>query len=118
MNQVKWYIEKKAILIRLTSDIDIDELAKINNQIVQLLVDGDSPVHVIYHSDDVSTPRDISKVAKTLTFLRHDNCGWIISIGLDPVIKFVSRIVANLSHINFKTVDSIEEVDDVLTKLG
>ena len=116
MHELSWHIDNKVILLHIQSELKIEDLSILDKQIKAMLDAGNAPVHLIYQSEDVDTPKDIAQVAKRLTFLKHQNCSWIITLGSNILITFIGRVVTNLSHIKLKAVPNIEEADKFLSK--
>lgn len=120
MKQLSWYIQDRVILLTLQEDIHLEQMQAINDEIISMIEASDSQIHLIYQSLTAKTPKEvtsISKIAGALTFLKHENFGWIITVETNMVASFLSRVVANLSKVDLKTAKTLDEAHIILSKV-
>lgn len=118
MREVKWYQERRIILVHLADDVSFDEVKLNNQEIIQLLEQGQAPVHLIFYAQDLKTsPTNIKELRDALSFLKHPNMGWIINIGTNALNNFVSKVVANFFRIKVRSAKDFAEAQVVLQRL-
>src|SRR5687767_7889598 len=118
MREIKWLVSPRIILAYSEGSQDIDDV-RLNNQEIKALLDsGQAPVHLVFQAVNLkSSPTNIQELKNSLDFLRHPNLGWIISVGSNPVLNFVSVIVTNLFRINMRQANSLEDAINWLKQL-
>jgi hypothetical protein len=118
MRQIKWLKRTRIILAYSEGSQDIEEVRLNNQEIIALLDAGRAPVHLVFQAVDLkSSPTNIQELKNSLDFLRHPNLGWIISVGSNPILNFVSGIVTNLFKINLRQAKSVEDALELLKTL-
>ena len=118
MRQIKWLKRSRIILAYSEGSQDIEEV-RLNNQEIKALLDaGRAPVHLVFQAVDLkSSPTNIQELKNSLDFLRHPNLGWIISVGTNPVLNFVSTVITKIFKINLRQAESLQDALSVLEKL-
>jgi hypothetical protein len=118
MREIKWLVKPRIILAYSEGSQDIDDV-RLNNQEIKALLDaGQAPVHLVFQAVNLkNSPTNIQELKNSLDFLRHPNLGWIISVGSNPILNFVSTIVTNLFRINLRQANSLEDAIDWLKQL-
>lgn len=117
MNTIRWYIKNKVILFNITNDLELEDLKVLNKKIVNMLNDVDDAVQIIYRSENVALPQDICRVTQELTFLTHENCDCIITIGSNILMTFAGRIINGSTNLKLKAVANLDEADKLLARM-
>jgi hypothetical protein len=117
--QVSWYIQNRVILIVMEADVTMDGIQEMNTDIVALLESGNPPVHVIFEASKMNVhPSKVVDLVNTLTFLKHPNLGWDLTIAPNRLVKFLGTVVNNITGAKqVQFVDTIEEGMARLKKL-
>lgn len=117
--KVAWYLENRIILAHVADDNTIEDLAVINKAIVQYLEQGTAPIHLLIDVTEMgSIPSNIAKIKQTFTYLDHPSIGWSLFIGhMNAIEKFIVSITTQMSKLDAKTVDTIEDAIAVLNRV-
>jgi hypothetical protein len=109
--QVSWYCENRVIYLQFKDVITIEELAAVIDFAVQGVRTGIAPVHLIVDIQDVkaipSNVLEIKKVIPPMTKEQSDQTGWILLIGMNPLINTIVSMITQLlstRYRNFKYV--------------
>jgi hypothetical protein len=118
MREIKWLQPSKVILAYSEDSQSLEDVRLNNLEINALLDAGQAPVHLVFQAVNLkSSPTNIQELKNSLDFLRHPNLGWIISVGSNPILNFVSGIVTNLFKINLRQAKSVEDALELLKTL-
>lgn len=117
-----WYFEKRAILICAEEMVSLDEVRASNARINAMLDEGVAPVHIIFDGTNLQLHIiNVIELSQILTFLGHENIGWMVTVGMNPLITFMNTMLAKLFGIQMLTtqtlelaVESLERIDSTL----
>lgn len=120
--QLKWYVENQVIYFKLPSTIDDTSMIdQMNLQLVELIDQGEEPVHIIMDMTEYKTQftklNQLGNMDSMSQLLKHPKIGWSIIITDSSMLKFASSVITNLFKSQFKSCASIEEARAVLKRL-
>ncbi|MEO8607599.1 MAG: hypothetical protein ABI690_06945 [Chloroflexota bacterium] len=126
--EVSWYRQDRVIYMQLKEAVSIQDLAAATEFAMNAVREGIAPVHLIVDIQAVkSIPSNVLEIKKsipTLTKEQRDLTGWIVLIGMNPLINtFVSVITQLLGtkYRNFKyqklALQFIAQQDETLADL-
>lgn len=82
---------------------------------------GEAPVHNIIDATELGDfPKSLKVLRESSKYsVEHPNAGWNILVGFssNPLLKFLSSAVSQITGVKFKQVDSIEEAQAVLRRV-
>lgn len=116
--QTGWYIENRIIFTQYGEKITLEEMQNVNDDVQKLLDEGNAPVHIIFDVSQLKEfPIDLSKARETLAHFSHPKMGWLIGYGMNPVMKFLSTVIANMFGVQLKSVNSFDEALSLLKRI-
>lgn len=106
----QWLVEKRVIIAYATGQGTRDEFDQHNQRMIELLDEGESPVHVILINENFRPPTpSLSQAVTMLSFLRHKNLGWIFMVADDTVgTNYASVLLARLLRVQYQRFTTIE----------
>lgn len=116
-----WHKPDKVVYAEVIGNFTEAELLEVSQQIRDdYLETGVKPVHVICDARSISEyPRNVLVIRRASEiYLKHPSMGWVIFIGFDnPLVRFLSNAVAQISGVNFKHVGTLREAEILLDKI-
>ena len=89
-----WLIENRVLLIRFDQSISVRDAIDVNQTLITYLENADETMSVIIMADQVEEfPTDISQISRLVTFLKHPNLAWNITVTNNPVYRFIVRVL-------------------------
>jgi len=128
MIHVTWYSKGRVILGQVTGDIELNDVADLNDQMIALIdQQGQTPVHLIVDITHMGhTPTHLLKLREASHVLGHKGVGWIVAVGLqNAFMNFLGSMLTQVGHMSryrvMATVDEaysyLQTVDDRLPLL-
>jgi len=109
---VEWLEENRITLATLTGELTTDELLEINTRQYDLIVNQTRRIHLIADVRELKKfPTQLSSFQRSTTsYLKLDTMGWVFIVGNNnPIFRFLASIVTQVSSIDMRQVDTIEE---------
>ena len=108
---VEWLLSERVILVNLEGDLTIDDLEDFSNDIVSLLEEGQSPVHIMISDANVGKiPVQLNQVQKKLGFIRHPALGWLVAVGeVNPLINYIVPTIMKIAGVSYARRHSQED---------
>lgn len=95
---LNWYLKNRIVFNRQVGGISIDDIQQSNDQIIQMLDSGASPVHVVIdYSYVTSIPTNLLQLSYATSFVKHPAKGWLITISTTPMPSFLARIIPQIA---------------------
>jgi len=107
---ISWIVEKKVLHIKYTGEIGKVELDQLNQDLAELLEQGEKPVHII--SDQTTMERlnaDLKSFRQVMTTMNDPRWGWIMLVGADPISKFFGQLVTHAFRLKLRMVKTLDE---------
>lgn len=117
---VQWHIPKRVILIRVSGDVSIEELARFNDDIVKHLNEGTAPVHLLSIGENIRrVPTNLMKIKQTTTYLQHPNMGWtvIVQEKPNPLTGFMVSVATQATGMKLRQVKSLTDGVETLRRI-
>lgn len=115
--EVSWYEPSRVILIRTVGDLSAEELSQSGDALRKYIEAGDIPIHLIADLSQLGkVPTSIAEIRKALGSLNKLSSSIIVGAN-NPVIKFMASVFAKLGGYEVRTVSSIDEAIEVITRL-
>lgn len=115
---VEWYIPSRLIYLNIWGDITLEEIEVVNADVVRLLDQGDSPVHLLGRDQDVDKmPVNLRELQKRFNLVSHPTLGWIVGVGeVNPVLNFVFPMLMKIARVDFVRRSTLVDAEDFLKK--
>ncbi len=113
--KAQWYTPSHIIKMDIEGDIALDDLAKINQDLMRLLNDNsDNTIYLFVDDTKIGRfPLQLRKIQSEFKFLKHPALERIISIGeVNPLVKYFFPMVAKITNTQFERYTTIEEALD------
>lgn len=108
--ELSWYIPNRIISVRLTGELDIDDVEAMAMDVAEMLEEGHAPIHILL--DDVDggrPPISLNKLKSKVELGTHPSLGWIVAIGeANPVAKFLIPLLMQVVKIKFVRHSTME----------
>lgn len=113
---VEWYIPSRLIYLDIWGDVTLEEIEAVNAEVVRLLDQGDSPVHLLGRDQDVGKmPVNLRELQKRFTLVNHPTLGWIVGVGeVNPVLNFLFPMLMKIARVDFVRRLSLAGAEDFL----
>jgi hypothetical protein len=113
-----WLVEKRVMLLEYDGDLDKAEILRLNEDLETFLAEGEHPIHIISDNRKMGkTELTITLVQDAFNAMKKPGWGWVVLIGLNPVIRFFAEIFATQFHVNIRAASSVEEAYETLKRL-
>lgn len=117
--ELDWYKQDEIILLRLLGDFDLDHMKAFNEDVNAMLVSASgNAISLII--DTTETSKIMARpvpMRNTLTFLQNPRLRWLVVVGANDVVKFLTSVVLQLTHIVPIYKNNLEETIDFLKVL-
>lgn len=117
---VAWFRPNHVIQLQLIGSVTLDEAKQINAELVALLDQAESPIHMIADATTLeSFPKNILQIKNTQAYLQHPQLGWILFVSKpNPLIRFFATTVAQVIGTRLRMVETISECVAILDKIS
>lgn len=113
---VQWYIPNHVLISRFYGDVTPQDIRKqytlglemsesVNTALVHLITDV---------SEVQSFPKNVMDMKDSLG-TKARNAGWVVLVGENKMIRFLSSVVSNLMKLRFTYVNTLEEALKYIT---
>jgi len=109
-HKAQWYIPH-IIQMDIVGDILLEDLGKINCDVMRLLDDSSEPVYLFVNDEQIGRfPLQLRKIQSEFKFLQHPSLKIIVSIGeVNPLVKYFFPMVAKITNTEFERCNTIDE---------
>jgi hypothetical protein len=115
---IGYLMDKKVVRISYDGDLTQEDALTSNVEAIELIRAGNKPVHFIADATDLKNVKiNLMQLREIASFLYEPQLGWLIVIGGHPVARFISSIIMQLRHKNFRYTDSLEEAITILERV-
>ncbi len=116
--EIGYSIDQRVIFVRVYGDYTYEDAHDSNVTAIELIRSGVGPVHIIIDSHEMGSFKiGLSQLRETITMFREPNIGWIIAIGVNPMIRFIGSMVMQMGHVNFRFVENMNDALDTLQRV-
>ena len=118
IQSAEWLVPKRVIYAYAWGKVTPDDMVAHNARMLELIESGTPLVHVILNSKDgmeIANP-SLRAGMDQLSFIRRDDLGFTIQVrSLNPIAKSSSILMAKVTRVRFRMVDSMDEAISFLT---
>jgi len=112
-----WYIPNRVVYLNLSGDISMDDAIDMGKTNLDFLNAGEPPVHFIIDATEIgSAPLRLSLATEASSWVKHDNIGWVVIVGMSGFPKFLLTVIHNTLRFKMGNANSIPEAVEWLTK--
>jgi hypothetical protein len=118
--EISWYIPEHVLFVRLTGELDLNDMTAMALDIKMMLQQGSAPVHVIV--DDTlggEPPKSLRELKARMEIVQNTGLGWVVAIGegeVNPTAKFLVPLITNIKRINFVRRPTLGDAIQFLVK--
>jgi hypothetical protein len=112
--EVKWLYEKRIANPAFIGIVTLDDMKNEIAELAALTKTGTPPVHVIVDMSNVERILPGLKQIRQYTPPVSSEIGWIIIVGQNPLVRFLSSISVQLSRANYRFYATTGEALDFL----
>lgn len=117
-HKTEWFLENRIVLITYNGDLDKEELSRLNGELETFLEQGKRPLHLISDNRNMGKAElNLEMIRDAFSVMKKDGWGWVIVIGLNPLIRFFAEIFATQFKLHVKSAHTVEEAYEMLKKL-
>ena len=115
---VKWYdAKKRVILISVIGEFTLQESSDSSVEIRNYINEGTPPIHLIGDLTKLKqAPKSIAELRKAQGNL-NSLASTIIVGANNPMIRFMANVFAKLGGYEVRTVDSVDQAAEVISRL-
>ena len=107
---VSWHVENRILLLKLKGELTSEESLEISDINVQHFDAGVAPVHLIIDISELQKfPTNIRQTSALARYLRHKKLGWVVVVGTNTLINFMSSLLSQLTGFDYTKRDSIDD---------
>ncbi len=118
-----WHIQKRVALITPEGDLDLKAMYAMSEDANRLLDSGRPPVHIVFDLRAVGEcEAQIMPIRNMGQYLARPEMGTLVTIGGNPITRFIVMVMQHLTRIQVLKADDIDEalrqlqaVDETLT---
>lgn len=115
---IGYLMDKKVVRISYAGDLTQEDALSSNVEAIELIRAGIKPVHFIADATHLKNVKiNLTQLREIASFLYEPQLGWLIVVGGHPVARFISSIIMQLRHKNFRYSDSLEEAIAILERI-
>ena len=115
--RIYWLIPDRVIYFKLQRNATIDMVKADNQELVQLLNEGQAPIYIIADAKDIGLiPSDINATAKANTFTTHPKLDKIIAVNTNKLHQILGRVIARMSRNEVRFVQTTENALELLKR--
>ena len=117
---VQWHIPKRAMLLKVSGDVGVEDLQALNSELIHYLQEGIAPVHLISVGSNIGhVPTNLMKIQQSVSFVQHPKLGWTVIVQevSNPLIVFLVKVAMQASGTKVKYVKNIQTSEETLMRL-
>ena len=116
----EWHIPKRVLVLTVSGDVSMDDLAQFNQSMIDNLEQGNAPVHLISIGHNIQrVPTNLMLIKETVTFLQHPNMGWVVIVQekANPVTGFIVSVATQATGMKMRQVKNVPDAVETLKRL-
>jgi len=111
--QVSWYQEKRVVLVQAWGEVSLQDLGDSNVKIAAYIRQGGDTTSLIHVLAGVRTlkrfPTNLSELRQGNTYLREPALGWVVLVGMSPLVRFLGGMVTQIMQTRFRMFPTFGE---------
>jgi hypothetical protein len=102
-HKIHWLIPNRLMIVQISGDIAIEDIAEINAEIVALLDAGRAPIHIITDLKHLGKfPFDLIGVRRAATYLQHPKLGLIVAYGVARLASSFAQMLTQIAGVQLQ----------------
>ncbi len=117
---LQWRVPKCVLLLYVSGDITIEDLANFNRDMNQHLDEASGNVHVVSVGNNIRrVPTNLMRIKETLTYLHNPHMGWTIIVQEkpNPLTGFLVSVATQATGMKIYHVKYVEDSVETLMRL-
>ncbi len=117
---LEWNVLRRILVLHVSGDISIEELARFNQDMHHYLDEGTGFVHLVSIGDNIRrVPTNLMLIKENLTYLQHPKMGWtmIVQEKPNPLTGFIVSVASQATGMKLRQVKNLDESLEVLKRL-
>lgn len=115
---VEWAVPGHVVLLTLTGDITIPEIAALIADAEPLTLSASHPVHYIVYVHDLgSYPLSLRQLSAINYGHSASKVGWWMVVGAGTMAAFAVTVLAHVLNVRAKTASTVEDAMAILYRL-
>jgi len=114
--EIKWYIQDHVLIARYYGHVSAEDIHKQYLEGIRMSESVDTAlVHMIADIADVTSfPKNVMEFQGSFGE-KAKNAGWVVLVGENKMIRFLSSIISNLMKLRFAYVNTHDEAVEFIT---
>jgi hypothetical protein len=101
--EVTWYHSDRVIYLRVKDTLTINELVAAIKFIEDGVRSAPGTVHLVVDARETkSIPNNVLEIKKHITYLDRDKMGWILLIGMNPLVNAFVKVLTQLLRTKYR----------------
>lgn len=112
-----WYLPKRVLMVQLEGHTRFDEQRQLGEQVTAFLDEGEPPmVHILVNTESAYDQMvQISYAQQVLTFIKHEQLGWLLPYGPTKRIRhFAASVLTQAAGVRYRYCKSLDDALDFL----
>lgn len=102
---VDWLIKDRLILLQINGDVALEDIEKINAELITLIRAGQPPVHMLADLKELGRfPFDLIGVRRAATYFEEPNLGLIMAYGTSSLASSFSQLLTSIAGVRMRFV--------------
>jgi hypothetical protein len=95
------------MIVQISGDITLEDIAEINDEIVALLYAGRAPIHMVTDLKHLGKfPFDLIGVRRAATYLQHPKLGLSVAYGVARLASSFAQLLTQIAGVKLRFVQS------------
>jgi hypothetical protein len=116
----EWYIPSRVLILKVSGDISLEDLARFNQSMIGYLEEGTAPVHLISTAGDIGhVPTNLMLIKETVSYLRHPHMGWTIVVQekANAIAGFILSVATQATGMKMRLVKNVPDGLETLRRI-
>lgn len=108
-NEVSWYQPDRVINFQVKGNLTIAELIAAIKFIEDGVRNAPGVVHLVVDARETkSIPSNVLEIKKNVTYLNREKMGWIILVGMNPLVNAFVKVLTQLLGTKYRNFRSLK----------
>jgi len=118
--RLEWHIPNRVLILTVSGDVSLEELARFNRAVLNYLEQGVAPVHLVSIGDNIRrVPTNLMLIKETVTYIQHPKMGWTIIVQekANSLTGFMVSVAAQATGMKMHLVKNVGDGLETLRRL-
>ena len=118
--RLEWHIARRVLMLTVSGDVSLGELARFNSEVLTYLDNGIAPIHLVSVGANIRrVPTNLMLIKETVTYLQHPNMGWTIIVQekANSLTGFMVSVAAQATGMKVHQVKNVADGLETLRRL-